>query len=62
MQKEMMVFFVLQLSEMLLVVRKVCRILKYSYLIIYSIGIQFSVSGTGFSVLDSAPANFNSLY
>jgi len=60
--KEMVLFFVLQIQEMKYVFKKMQKMLKYKYIRVYEIEFQFSVSGSGFSVLVSAPGNFNSLY
>jgi len=62
MLKEMMVFFVLQLLEIVEIVNKNRKALINSVLKTYSTRIQFSVSGSGFSVLLPKPANSNSLY
>jgi len=62
MLKEMMVFFVLQLLEIVEIVNKNHKLLIISVLKTYSTRIQFSVSGSGFSVLLPKPANSNSLY
>jgi len=62
MLKEMMVFFVLQLLEIVEIVNKNHKSLYISVLKTYSTRIQFSVSGSGFSVLLPKPANSNSLY
>lgn len=62
MLKEMMVFFVLQLLEIVEIVNKNHKSLNISVLETYSTRIQFSVSGSGFSVLLPKPANSNSLY
>lgn len=60
--KEMLVFFVLQLQEMVLLAKKRQKTLKYSYLHRFGLEFQFFVSGFIFSVLTQATANFNSLY
>ncbi len=60
--KEMVLFFVLQIQEMKFVFKKMQNMLKYIYLRVYELGFQFSVSGSGFSVLVPAPGKFNSLY
>jgi len=60
--KEMVLLFVLQIQEMELMFRKINNAMKYSYLRYYELEFQFSVSGSGFSVLVPAPGNFNSLY
>jgi len=62
MLKEMMVFFVLQLLEIVEIVNKNHKSLNIRVLKTYSTRIQFSVSGSGFSVLLPKPANSNSLY
>lgn len=60
--KEIMVFFVLQLLEIVSLVYKQFKCLIYIYLIRRLVNFQFSVSGSGFSVLSQSPAHFNSLY
>ena len=62
MLKEMMVFFVLQLLEIVEIVNKNHKALIISVLKTYSTRTQFSVSYCGFSVLLQKPANSNSLY
>ena len=62
MLKQMVQFFVLQLQMMVLQANGL-----HKSLILYDIyehwsEFQFSVFGTGFSVLVPGPANFNSLY
>ena len=60
--KEMVLFFVLQLLEIVLVIRKYLNILNISVLERHLPDFQFSVSGFGFSVLVPATGKFNSLY
>ena len=62
MLKEMILFFVLQLLGIVLVIHKCLNILNINKLEHYLPGFQFSVSGSGFSVLVPAPGKFNSLY
>lgn len=62
MLKELVLFFVLQLLEIVLAMRKHLNVLNINTLERYLSEFQFSVSGFGFSVLVSAAANFNSLY
>ena len=62
MLKEMVLFFVLQLLEIVLVIRKYLNILNISTLARHLPEFQFSVSGSGFSVLVPTPGKFNSLY
>lgn len=62
MLKEMVLFFVLQLLEIVLVIHKCLNILNISILERKLPEFQFSVSGFGFSVLVPAPGKFNSLY
>lgn len=62
MLKEMLLFFVLQLLEIVLAMHKHLNVLNINTLERYLPEFQFSVSGFGFSVLVSTPANFNSLY
>lgn len=62
MLKEMVLFFVLQLLEIVLVIHKQLNILNINMLERYLPDFQFSVSGSGFSVLVPAPGKFNSLY
>lgn len=59
--KEQVLFFVLQLLEIVLVIHKYINIMNISTLERRLSEFQFSVSGSGFSVLVPAPANFNSL-
>jgi hypothetical protein len=60
--KEMLLFFVLQIQEIEFVFKIAEKALKYSNLQFLVLEIQFSVSGSGFSVLVPAPDKFNSLY
>jgi hypothetical protein len=60
--KEIMVFFVLKLLEIVSLVYKYLKYLIYSILTSSMANFQFSVSGSGFSVLSQSPAHFNSLY
>jgi hypothetical protein len=62
MLKQMLLFFVLQLLEIVLVIRKHLYMLSNSTLERHLPEFQFSVSGFGFFVLVSAPGKFNSLY
>ena len=62
MLKEMMLFFVLQLQEIVLAIHKHLRVLNINTLERYLPEFQFSVSGFVFSVLVPAPGKFNSLY
>jgi len=62
MLKEMRVFFVLQLLEIVEIVNNNQKALIISVLKTYSTRIQFSVSDSEFSVLLPKPANSNSLY
>lgn len=62
MLKQMLLFFVLQLLEIVLVIRKHLNMLNISTLERHLPEFQFSVSGSGFSVLVPAPGKFNSLY
>lgn len=62
MLKEMMLFFVLQLLKIVVLTGKTVKILNYNTLRSYLPAFQFSVSGSGFSVLVPAPGKFNSLY
>jgi len=62
MLKEMMVFFVLQLLEIVEIVNKNRKALINSVLLIFSTRIQFSAPGSGFSVLLPKPAKSNSLH
>ncbi len=60
--KEMLLFFVLQQLEIVLVIRKYLNMLNISILERHLPEFQFSVSGSGFFVLALESANFNSLY
>ena len=60
--KKIMVFFVLQLIEIVSQWQKHLKQLKYRYLKRELVNIQFSVSGSRFSVLTLYPSHFNSLY
>ena len=62
MLKAMVLFFVLQLLEIVLAMYKHLNVLNINAVERYLPGFQFSVSGFGFSVLVSTPVNFNSLY
>lgn len=62
MMKGMVLFFVLQLQEIVLAMHKHLKILKINTLEHYLPEFQFSVSGSGFSVLVPEPGKFNSLY
>lgn len=62
MLKEKMVFFVLQLLEIVQIVVKRFIPLNYNAIICHLGDLQFSVLGSLFSVLDPATVNFNSLY
>lgn len=62
MLKEMVLFFVLQLLEIVLLIGNTIKMLNTSILYRHSPEFQFSVSGSGFSVLVPAPGKFNSLY
>ena len=62
MLKQMLLFFVLQLLEIVLVICKYLNMLNISTLERHLPEFQFSVSGSGFSVLVPAPGKFNSLY
>lgn len=62
MLKEQVLFFVLQLLEIVLVIHRQLNVLNINMLERYLPEFQFSVSGSGFSVLVSAPGKFNSLY
>ena len=62
MLKEMMLFFVLQLQEIVLAIQKHLNVLNINMLERFLPEFQFSVSGSGFSVLVPAPGKFNSLY
>ena len=60
--KVMVLFFVLQLLEIVLAIHKCLNALNINALERYLPGLQFSVSGSGFSVLVPEPSKFNSLY
>jgi hypothetical protein len=60
--KEIVVFFVLKLLEIVSPAYKHFKYLIYGYLTCRPVDFQFSVSGSGFSVLAQLPAHFNSLY
>ena len=60
--KKMMLFFVLQLQEIVLAIHKHLNVVIINILERYLPEFQFSVSGSGFSVLVPAPDKFNSLY
>jgi hypothetical protein len=60
--KEMVQFFVLQLLEIVLAIRKYLNTLNISTLERHLPEYQFFVSGSGFSVLVPAPGKINSLY
>ena len=62
MLKEMVLFFVLQVQEIVLLIHNYFNALKINILEFYVSEFQFSVSGSGFSVLVLAPGKFNSLY
>lgn len=62
MMKGMVLFFVLQLQEIVLAMHKHLKILKINTLEHCLPEFQFSVSGSGFSVLVPEPGKFNSLY
>jgi hypothetical protein len=62
MLKEMMLFFVLQLQEIVMLTYIFFKCLNYNVLECYWTKFQFSVLGSGFSVLVPAPGKFNSLY
>lgn len=62
MLKEQVLFFVLQLLEIVLAIHRQLNILNINMLESYSPEFQFSVSGSGFSVLVSAPGKFNAMY
>ena len=62
MLKQMLLFFVLQLLEIVLAIRKYLNIMNISILARKLPEFQFSVSGSGFFVLVPAPDKFNSLY
>lgn len=60
--KEMMLFFVLQLLEIVLLIHDYIKPLIINILKHCLPEFQFSVFGFGFSVLVPASGNFNSLY
>lgn len=60
--KEMVLFFVLQIQEIELIFKIIYKNLYYSHLRYLWLKVQFSVSGSGFSVLVRAPGKFYSLY
>lgn len=62
MLKEKVLFFVLQLLEIVLLTGNTFKTLIISTLNRYSFEFQFSVSGFGFSVLVPDPGTFNFLY
>ncbi len=62
MLKEMVLFFVLLLIEIVLAMQNHLNVLYINMIERYLPEFQFSVSGSGFSVLVPEPANFNSLY
>ncbi len=62
MLKQMLLFFVLQLLEIVLAIHKHLKVLNINMLERFLPEFQFSVSGSGFSVLVPAPGKFNSLY
>lgn len=62
MLKEPVLFFGLQLLEIVLVIHRRLKILNINELEYYLLEPQFSVTGCGFSVLVSEPGKFNSLY
>lgn len=62
MLKEMKLFFVLQLQEIVMLTHICYKLLNYRVLKYCWTDFQFSVSGSGFSVLVPAPGKFNSLY
>jgi hypothetical protein len=62
MLKETVLFFVLQLLEIVLPAPELLILLNNRLLGCYSAGFQFSVLGSGFFVLAPEPAIFNSLY
>jgi hypothetical protein len=62
MLKEMVLFFVLQLLKTMMLVPKLCILLFNRLLGYNTAGFQFSVFGSGFSVLVPVLKNFNSLY
>ena len=60
--KEMVVFFVLQLHEIVLLTKKRLNTLKNSHLNLFLLKFQFFIFHSGFSVSAPAPVNLNSLY
>lgn len=62
MLKEQLLFFVLQLLKIVLLTKTTISTLNFSILKHYSSEVQFSVSGSGFSVLIPASDKFNFLY
>jgi hypothetical protein len=62
MLKEMVLFFVLQLQEIVLLIHDYLKSLTINTLNSCLPVFQFSVFGFGFSVLVPAPGKFNSLY
>jgi hypothetical protein len=60
--KQMMLFFVLQLLEIVLLMHNYFNMLKFNMLERCLPEFQFSVSSSGFSVLVPAQGKFNSLY
>ena len=62
MLKEMVLFFVLLLIEIVLAMQNHLNVLYINMIERYLPEFQFSVSGSGFSVLVPEPENFNSLY
>lgn len=62
MLKEMMLFFVLQLQEIVTLAHIFYKCLNCKVLKCCWTNFQFSVSGSGFFVLAPESANFNSLY
>lgn len=62
MMKGMVLFFVLQLLEIVLATYKCLNVLYINTLECYLPELQFSVSGSGFFVLAPEPGKFNSLY
>lgn len=62
MLKEMVLLFVLHLLEIVLLIGNTVKILNTSKLYLHSPEFQFSVSGSGFSVLVPAQGKFISLY
>jgi hypothetical protein len=62
MLKQMMLFFVSQLLEIVLLIHNYSMPLNFNTFERHLPEFQFSVSGSGFSVLVPAPGKFNSLY